>query len=111
MINIGFIAISIPSAGADLARAARRAWRRHPPRSLCDPAFAFPKIPGRFLRCANFLPQNCPIQRNATPISVRRVRSRKPSRQHHEKLRKNSLGNYESPALTAELSARVPAQW
>jgi hypothetical protein len=36
-------------------------------------------------------------------ISIYRVAPEKPAAQDHEKLRKKSLGNYESPALTAEL--------
>jgi hypothetical protein len=52
-----------------------------------------PKIHGRFLRCVNFLPQNCAVCRQTVQISIYRVASEKPAAQRHEKLRKKSLGN------------------
>src|SRR5204863_9947742 len=55
------------------------------------------------LRCANFLLQNCAIQRNATRISLVLLSSEKHAAQRDENLRKNSLGNYKSAALPAEL--------
>src|SRR6266705_7160684 len=55
------------------------------------------------LRCANFLLQNCAIQRNATRISLVLLNSEKHAAQRDENLRKNSLGNYKSAALPAEL--------
>jgi hypothetical protein len=39
-----------------------------------------------------------------------RPSSEKQTAQHRENLRKNLFGNYESPALTAELQAPVPRE-
>jgi len=47
--------------------------------------------------------QNCAIQRNATRISLVLLNSEKHAAQRDENLRKNSLGNYKSAALPAEL--------
>jgi len=55
---------------------------------------------GRFLRLDSFWLQNCANQRNATTISLLSASSEKQTAQHREKLRKNSLGNYKSAALT-----------
>jgi hypothetical protein len=60
---------------------------------------------GSFLRSAQIFAQNCAIRRNVAQIHSPRFHSEKQAAQHREKLRKNSLGNYESPALTAELQA------
>jgi hypothetical protein len=49
--------------------------------------------------------QNCAILRNAARTSLPLVGSEKHAAQRREKLRKKSLLNYESPALTAELQA------
>jgi hypothetical protein len=65
-------------------------------------------VHGRFLRLENFLLQNCATQRSAAQISLVKTSSAKQTAQHREKLRKNSILNYESPALTAELSAHLP---
>lgn len=63
---------------------------------------------GRFLRLENFLLQNRATQRSAAQISLVKTSSAKQTAQHREKLRKNSILNYESTALTAELSAHLP---
>src|SRR5260370_1514531 len=68
-----------------------------------------PHFSRSLLRLANFFVQNCATRRNAARISSGASRSEKHAVQHREKLRKNSLGNYESPALTAELQALVAA--
>jgi hypothetical protein len=47
-----------------------------------------PVVHGAFLRRANFLLQNCAIQRNAARISLLWIRSEKQTAQHREKLRK-----------------------
>jgi hypothetical protein len=61
-------------------------------------------VHGRFLRLENSLLQNCATRRSAEQISLVKTSSAK----HREKLRKNSILNYESTALTAELSAHLP---
>jgi hypothetical protein len=62
-------------------------------RERVGPSFCSAKIHGGFLRCAKFLPENCARQRNATPMPLLPVASKKQAAQHREKLRKNSLGN------------------
>jgi len=49
--------------------------------------------------------QNSANLRSALQIGLVRLPSEKHAVQHRESLCKNSLGNYESPALTAELRA------
>jgi hypothetical protein len=62
-------------------------------RPACATLLAVAQIHGRFLRCVNFLTQNCAVWRKTMQTSIHRIASEKPAAQHHEKLRKNSLGN------------------
>jgi len=62
-------------------------------------ARARPYFSRSLLRCANFLLQNCAIQRNATRISLVLLSSEKHAAQRREKLRKSFSLNYKSAAL------------
>jgi hypothetical protein len=54
---------------------------------------------GSFLRSAQIFAQNCAIRRNVAQIHSPRFHSEKQAAQHREKLRKNSLGNYDTLSL------------
>ncbi|PYS68903.1 MAG: hypothetical protein DMF73_15880 [Acidobacteria bacterium] len=58
-----------------------------------------PHFSRSLLRCANFLLQNCAIQRNAMRISLVLLSSEKHAAQCREKLRKSFSLNYKSAAL------------
>jgi hypothetical protein len=66
---------------------------------------------GRFLRSAIFLLQNCATLRNALPIELVRLPYEKHAVQRRGNVRKHSLGNYESPALTPKVFASRPLSY
>jgi hypothetical protein len=59
-------------------------------------------VHGRFLRCGNFLLQNCASQRNVARISLALLSSEKHAAQRREKLRKHRSLNYKSAASEAQ---------
>ncbi len=51
--------------------------------------------------------QNCADQRKAAQISLLRTSSEKQTAQHRENLRRNSLGNYKSAALSHQAALDI----
>ena len=85
--------------GGELSRRRPRIRCRGPSRPQKPPerrlarALASPKIHGRFLRCMNFLVQNCAVWRQTAQDSIHRVASEKQAAQDRENGRKKTLGN------------------